>query len=116
MPLLQVYTNQEFTTTEGRADFLRAASTDIARLLDKPEKACMVTLETNRDILFAGSDNPAAFVELASLGLPSGETGHLSAGLCDLLSEHLGVHPARIFIHFHDVEQSMWGNNRTTFA
>lgn len=116
MPLLRAYTNQEFATTEGRADFLRAASAEIARLLDKPEKACMVTLETNRDILFAGSDNPAAFVELASLGLPTGETERLSAGLCDLLSDHLGIHAARIFIHFHDVERSMWGNNRTTFA
>lgn len=116
MPLLRIYTNQELATTESRADFLRAASAETASLLGKPERACMVTLETDRAILFAGSDDPAAFVELASLGLPTGETERLSAGLCDLLGDRLGVDPARVFIHFRDMERHMWGTNRTTFG
>lgn len=116
MPLLRVFTNQEPGTAESRADLLRAASAGMAELLGKPERACMVTLETGRDLLFAGSDDPAAFVELASLGLPTDDTERLSAGLCDLLGEPLGVDPARIFIHFRDMERHMWGNNRTTLG
>ncbi|MEF8793961.1 phenylpyruvate tautomerase MIF-related protein [Thiohalorhabdus sp.] len=116
MPLLRLSTNQQLATTEGRADFLRRASGWVADHLDKPERYCMVTLETGVSLLFAGSDEPAAFAELASLGLPRDDTGRLSVALCDLINEGLGVAPERIYIHFRDVERPMWGTNRTTFG
>lgn len=116
MPLLRLTTNQELATTEARADFLRRASKETAELLGKPERYCMVTLETGASLLFAGTDEPAAFAELASLGLPGDETERLSAALCDLVNEGLGVAPERVYIHFQDVERAMWGANRTTFG
>lgn len=116
VPFLQVVTNQDIATTEARADFMRAASGRVAELLAKPERFCMVRLETGQSLLFAGTDEPAAFADLSSLGLPAGETQRLSGGLCDLLSAHLGVKPERVYIHFRDVERPMWGHNRTTFG
>ena len=116
MPLLRLTTNQEMATTEARADFLRQASAQLAELLGKPEAYCMVTLDTGASLLFAGTDEPAAFAELASLGLPADATKRLSAALCDLVQEGLGVAPGRVYIHFQDVERPMWGTNRTTFG
>lgn len=116
MPLLRLTTNQEMATSEARARLLRRASEGIAELLGKPERYCMVTLETGASLLFAGSDEPAAFAELASLGLPRDQTERLSASLCDLINEGLGVAPERVYIHFHDIERPMWGTNRTTFG
>ncbi|MFP4560394.1 MAG: phenylpyruvate tautomerase MIF-related protein [Thiohalorhabdus sp.] len=116
MPLTRVVTNQELSTSEERRGLLGALSERTAELLGKPESYVMVTLETGRDVLFGGGDEPAAYVELASLGLPQDRTGELSAGLCDVLSERLGVPPARTYIHFQDVERHLWGTNRTTFG
>ncbi|MFB6261521.1 MAG: phenylpyruvate tautomerase MIF-related protein, partial [Thiohalorhabdaceae bacterium] len=71
MPFLRIATNQGLATTEARVDFLRQASRWLADHLGKPEGYCMVTLDTGVSLLFAGSDEPAAFAELASLGLPT---------------------------------------------
>ncbi|MFA9461453.1 phenylpyruvate tautomerase MIF-related protein [Thiohalorhabdus sp. Cl-TMA] len=116
MPLLRLETNQVLSTSESRREFLGAASGKVAELLGKPERTVMVTLETGRDLLFAGTDEPAAFVELASLGLPLERTAHLSAELCAFLREGLGISPARVYIHFQDVERHLWGTNSTTFG
>ena len=116
MPLLRVTTNQEMATSEGRGQFLRQASAQVAELLGKPEHYCMVTLDTGACVMFGGTDEPAVFAELASLGLPADDTERLSAALCDLFGDRLGVTPTRVYIHFHDVERPMWGTNRTTFG
>ena len=116
MPLLRVTTNQEMATSEGRGQFLRQASAQLADLLGKPERYCMVNLETGACLLFGGTDEPAVFAELTSLGLPTGETERLSAALCDLFQDRLGVDPVRVYVHFQDVDRSMWGTNRTTFG
>ena len=116
MPLLRVTTNQSMATTEARADFLAKSSAELAGWLGKPERYCMVALQTGADLLFAGSDEPAALVELASLGLPEDRTGELSAAVCALLEEQLGVPPDRVYVHFQDVARHMWGTNATTFG
>lgn len=116
MPLLRMTTNQETATSEGRGDFMRRASERLAELLGKPERYCMVSLETGASLLFGGSDEPAAFLDLSSLDLPADDTERLSAALCDLVEEGLGVRPDRVYIHFRDVERPMWGTNRTTFG
>ncbi len=116
MPLLCIQTNQRIGTTEETSNLLRAASTSLAKALGKPEQACMVVLETAHTMLFAGSDEPCAFLELRSLGLPRDRTPELSAQLCGFIETHLRVDPARVYIHFQDVERPFWGNNRTTFG
>jgi len=116
MPLLSIQTNQALTTSEQRRNFLGSASGKTAELLGKPERYVMVTLETGQDVLFAGTDEPAALVELASLGLPEDRTGDLSAALCAHLQEWLGIPPDRVYIHFRNVERHMWGTNGTTFG
>jgi phenylpyruvate tautomerase len=114
MPLLHIHTNQE-VPLEGRADLLRRASARVAGLLGKPERYVMVVLDCNPAMLFAGDSAPLAYLELKSIGLPAGRTAELSAGLCGLLSETLGIPSERVYIELADIVGQMWGWNGGTF-
>lgn len=66
-------------------------------------------------MLFGGSDEPTAYLELKSIGLPQEATTALSGALCDLISEHLEISKDRIYIEFANAERKMWGWNGATF-
>ena len=116
MPFLRVKTNQEMATSEAETAFMQEASSRVAELLDKPERYCMVAFEPGEAMFFAGTDEPCAHVELASLDLPEEETEDYSKSLCDFLEYRLDVGSERIYIRFDNVERGMWGTNRTTFG
>lgn len=114
MPLLRIVTNREIPA--GRRDpLLRTASAKVAHLLAKPEHYVMVIAEQNPAMLFAGSAEPLAYLELKSIGLPAARTTELSAGLCDLIHTELGIPTERIYIEFADAERTLWGWDRGTF-
>ena len=77
MPLLKIQTNKPLTDQQ-RQQFLKQASRSVAQALNKPEQYMMVSLETDRAMMFAGSTEPAAFAELKAIGLPADRTGELS--------------------------------------
>ena len=76
----------------------------------------MVRLNLGENLCFAGTDAPAAFGELFSIGLSDLETPSLSANLCKFLVERLTVSADRIFLNFHDVPRGLWGWKGRTFA
>ena len=108
MPYLKIQTNLPHLKQTGRG-LLKEASALVARELEKPEAYVMVALEDNTPMVFAGSDDPAAFLELRAIGLPMKSTRQLSKVLCELVSKHLGVPSGRIFVNFADVPPSQWG-------
>jgi phenylpyruvate tautomerase PptA (4-oxalocrotonate tautomerase family) len=114
MPLLSIRTNVSLDEAQ-RADALRAASRAVAEMLGKPESYVMVHLEDGAALLFAGSDDPAAYLELKSLGLPEQETASFSSTLCALMADLFGLDPARVYIEFSGPARHMWGWNNATF-
>ncbi len=114
MPLIQLTTNRPLDDTDRDA-FLAMLSTTVAKTLGKPEQYVMVNLTINRNMLFAGSAEPLAYVELKSLGLPEEDTKRFSAQLSDIISDRLGVPAARIYIEFSSPPRHMWGWNGATF-
>ncbi len=84
-------------------------------MLRKPESYVMVILEDGRDLIFGGSTDPAAYLELKSLGLPETETPAYSATLCGLLQETLGIPPARVYIEFAAPPRHLFGWDGGTF-
>lgn len=114
MPYLKIQTNREPDAAAAR-DLLGRASKLVAEQLGKSENYVMVALDPPRPMLFAGSDAPAAYLELKSIGLPENRTGELSAALCALVEEAIGVPGERIYIEFADASRSMWGWNGKTF-
>lgn len=114
MPLLVIKTNVKIEAAR-RAPLMRKASAQIAALLGKSESYVMVNLETGMQMLFGGSTEPLAYLELKSIGLPQQRTGEISAALCLLFSEELAVPSERIYVEFADIGRNMWGWNGKTF-
>ena len=112
MPLLTIETNTEPATPQTVVTEFSAA---VASMLGKPESYVMVALRHNPSMLFGGNDEPLAYLELKSLGLPQARTAQFSATLCDLVEKHLGVSAARTYIEFASPERHMWGWNSATF-
>jgi len=67
-------------------------------------------------LYFSGSQEPAAMVELASIGLTEAQAGSLAGILCELVSTHFHVPQDRIYVRFHDSARAMWGWNGKTFG
>ena len=114
MPLLKVATSAPLESVD-RPAFLKQASADLATALGKPESYMMIQLEPAPDLIFGGTAEPAAYVELKSIGLPADKTEQLSQNICSLIEQKLGVPPKRIYIEFASAAGAMWGWNSTTF-
>ena len=112
MPLLQVNTN---TRVADREAFLTRASQTVARLLGKPESYVMVILNSEADMLFAGSNDACAHLKLKSLGLDESATASYSQQLCEWIEQELGVDSSRVYIEFAGPARHMWGWDRRTF-
>ncbi len=114
MPTLRILTNVQIPPDE-RPDLLAQASRTVAGLLGKPESYVMVILEDGRDLIFAGTPAPAAYLELKSLGLPEAKTAHYSRALCDLLAEVLRIPADRVYIEFVAPPPHLFGWDGRTF-
>lgn len=76
----------------------------------------MVTLNGGVPMIFAGTEDPAAYAEVISIGgLGPDVNGKLSSALADILKTKLFVDPSRFYIKFFDVERSFFGFNGSTF-
>jgi len=111
MPYLNIVTNQSI---EDESSLLEIASQTVAKAAEKPESYVMIAIEAKANILMAGSNEPAAFLDYRALGLPSDRTA-FSDSLCTLISEQLGIAGNRIYISMTDSERQNWGWNHGTF-
>ncbi len=114
MPYLRIQTNLPLNKKAERT-ILKEASSLVATELGKPEEYVMVALQPDTPMGFAGSDDPAAFIELKGIGLPAAKTNRLSQVLSGLINEHLGIPSQRIFLNFADIPPNLWGWNGDTF-
>ncbi len=114
MPLLRIQTNRPMDASTQKS-LISRASLAVADMLGKPERYVMVSIEHNPAMLFGGSDEPLAYLELKSIGLPESGTRDFSQTLATLLNEELGLPADRIYIEFADAPRAMWGWNGGTF-
>lgn len=112
MPLLTIDTNTQALSDNA----LSSMSAAVAQMLGKPESYVMLKYEHNPDLFFAGSQAACALLQLKSLGLSSTQTTALSQQLCQLMQQHFGVEPKRIYIQFESPEREMWGWDNRTFG
>ena len=112
MPLLEIFTN---TVVDNEQVIATKASKLVTEILNKPESYVMVRVQTEQSLLFAGSNEPAALVQLKSLGLPEKNTSELSSSICDFISTEFNINSTRIYIEFSSPERHMWGWDKRTF-
>lgn len=115
MPLLKITSSKPFPAGE-RQQVLGQLSEAVARMLDKPESYVMVIFEHNEEMMLGGTDEPLAYLELKSIGLPESATTDISKYLCALVESILGIPGNRVYIEFSDIPRIMWGWNSKTFA
>jgi phenylpyruvate tautomerase PptA (4-oxalocrotonate tautomerase family) len=108
MPYLKIQTNLPLSE-KAEETILKSASGLVAKELEKPESFVMVALQGDTPMLFAGTADPVAFLELKSVGLPGRKTKILCQALCELVEQHLGIAKERVYVKFLDVNHSMWG-------
>ena len=114
MPYLRIQTNLPLSKRADRS-MLKEASALVAAELGKPEEYVMVALQPDTPMAFAGSDDPAAVIEVKGIGLPATKSKRLSQVLSGLVNQHLGIPIDRVFLNFADVPPNLWGWNGDTF-
>ncbi len=114
MPYM-VITSNTGLSPHRRVELLTAASQAVSEMLGKSENYVMASYLHNDDMVFAGNNEPTAYVELKSIGLPDDQTSGFSSAICKLLDHHLGVPADRVYIEFSSAERHLWGWNNKTF-
>lgn len=115
MPYLKIETNVPVSTS-GRTAIMQQATGLLSEQLGKSESYIMIAVEEAGAMMFGGSEEPAAYLELKSIGLPAEKTKPLAAALCALVEALLEVPPERTYIEFADAPRNMWGWNGDTFG
>jgi phenylpyruvate tautomerase PptA (4-oxalocrotonate tautomerase family) len=114
MPYLSIETNRTVEEASTQA-IMKKASSLIAGLLGKPESYVMISIKPETPLSFAGTDAPAAFIRLKSIGLSKDRCVEFSEKICDFIDQELGVPNNRVFIEFKDLERNLFGWNGKTF-
>ncbi|KAI3416703.1 uncharacterized protein J3R85_015149 [Psidium guajava] len=115
MPTLNLYTNVPVDTVVA-SDILKDATKAVAKLIGKPESYVMILLNGSVPIAFAGTEAPAAYGELISIGgLGPSVNGKLSSTIAEILETKLSIDCSRFYIKFYDVQRSFFGFNGSTF-
>jgi phenylpyruvate tautomerase PptA (4-oxalocrotonate tautomerase family) len=115
MPYLSIQTNVRIAEAD-ESNLLKAASKLVASQLGKPEEYVMVSIAAGQLLIFAGSSEPAAFLELRSIGLPVGKRASLCTELTRLVTGSCSITPDRVFLVLVDVEKSLWAQGGKTFG
>ena len=116
MPLAKVAVSAAVDEAKKK-DVLKQLSLAIAEKLSKPEQYVQTIFEAGVPMTFAGTFEPAASLEIKSIGgLSPAACRSLSAVCCGLLHKELGIPAERIYLVFSDIEASSWGWNGTTFG
>ncbi|XP_073149381.1 uncharacterized protein [Henckelia pumila] len=115
MPSLNLYVNAPVDAVVA-SDILKDATKAVAKIIGKPESYVMIMLNGGVPISFSGTEEPAAYGELTSIGgLGSSVNGKLSATIAEILETKLSIDSSRFYIKFYDVKGSFFGFNGSTF-
>ncbi|XP_044946162.1 macrophage migration inhibitory factor homolog isoform X1 [Hordeum vulgare subsp. vulgare] len=106
MPCLNVSTNVNLEGVDTSAVLADASST-VATIIGKPEAYVMVVLKGSVPMAFGGTQEPAAYGELVSIGgLNPDVNKKLSAGIASILESKLSISKSRFYLKFHDSKAS----------
>lgn len=115
MPYVKLSTNVTITNDKS-PQLLRTLSKSIAEITGKSENYVMVELRGDRQMCFAGSSDPLAYVECKSIGLTPAQAKALSASVSDTLNNDLHIPANRVYIEFSNCPANFWGWNGSTFG
>ncbi|WP_193197907.1 phenylpyruvate tautomerase MIF-related protein [Nostoc sp. MG11] len=117
MPLIKVQTSVSAPQKAEIETILLSLSAKLAKYLGKPESYVMTAFEPGILMTFAGTTEPACYIEIKSVGtMKPDQTEAMSQDFCQQINQTLGVPKNRIYIEFADAKGAMWGWNGSTFG
>lgn len=115
MPLIKVQVSEAIESSV-QDELMKTLSREIVGIIGKPESYMMVTFEKTA-VMMGGTDAPAAFIEIRSIGGLTPEVNrNISDKLGSILQSKLNIPSERIYINFTDIARTHWGWNRSTFG
>jgi phenylpyruvate tautomerase PptA (4-oxalocrotonate tautomerase family) len=106
------YINAKFSTpvSSDQELALKSALGDAITLLSKPERYLMVEIEDNRRLWFGGkNDRPLAYFNVALLhSAPRASYEKLTARLCEIAKDIMGVDGDCVYVKFEETENWGW--------
>ncbi|KAL5776992.1 hypothetical protein ACOSP7_009918 [Xanthoceras sorbifolium] len=115
MPCLNLSTNVSLDGVDTSSILSEATST-VASIIGKPEAYVMIVLKGSVPIAFGGTEQPAAYGELVSIGGLNPDTNKkLSAAIATILEKKVSVPKSRFFLKFYDTKGSNFGWNGSIF-
>ena len=114
MPYLKIITNMDLSN-EDADRLLEKASDRISAALGKPEDYFMGAVEPKTPMIFGGKHQPAACLELYSMGFDQNQTRPLSDLISEIVHDELQIPTDRVYVKFGDVDKNMYGWSRGTF-
>ncbi|CAH9095044.1 unnamed protein product [Cuscuta epithymum] len=92
------------------SDILKDATKAVGRIMGKPESYVVILLNGSVPIAFSGTEAPAAYGELMSIGgLGPSVNGKLSSTIAEILQKKLYIDGSRFYIKFFDVQMVING-------
>ncbi|XP_057523803.1 uncharacterized protein LOC130803627 [Amaranthus tricolor] len=102
MPSLYITTNVNLEGVDVQPIFSEA-TTAVASIIGRPQHLVMVVLKGSVPIQFTGTEEPAAFGQLISMGgINKIVKKNLITSIGGILQTHLSIPPARFFCHVVD--------------
>lgn len=115
MPYFSIETNKQIDGA-ANSDLMKKATSFLAEMMGKPEHVIMVTIKPGKPYVFAGTDEPTAFVQIKAVGLEKDKCPEFSKQVCDFLEAEISVPKDRVFIEFIDIDPTIFGWNGNTLA
>ncbi|EPR42843.1 macrophage migration inhibitory factor family protein [Desulfovibrio sp. X2] len=115
MPCLKIETNVELDAAKARTLALKLAN-EAATAIGKPVERILTIVEPGLALTYRGTDAPAAWVEVKSIGLTADECPALAAWLGEFVERELGVSANRALIEFKPLSAELTGVNKGTVA
>jgi phenylpyruvate tautomerase PptA (4-oxalocrotonate tautomerase family) len=101
---------------EISGDLLVELSNVVAEASGKPVQYVMAVAE-HAETAMGGEACDAVYAEVKGIGGMEGDMNRqISAGVCALIEEHLGIPADRVYIVFESVPADRWGWNGSTFG
>lgn len=115
MPYFSIETNKQIDEAVN-ADLMKKATGFLAKTMGKPEHVIMVTIKPGLPYLFGGTDDPAAYVRIKSLGMEKERCPEFSEKVCGFLESEADIPKDRVFIEFVDIDGRIFGWNGGTLV
>ena len=108
MPVLKIETNQTLSREETAS--LMEKSTDmLCRVLGKDKTYMMVYVDSGCSMMFNGSAEPFAFVQLRQFAFEEGQAAGIIEGISAFIADELRVNPDRQYIQLAEMESALFG-------